>query len=115
MDLKNECLQVYNTVCRSSSTASECVNRISKGQTRSLNDLANVLPPQEHVELALILAYATVTLYGVNLRCSGTDEKRHPLNREYERLLTYVAKIRSSIDRPRKRKLEVTLSRQDPE
>lgn len=104
MDLKNDCLEAYSAVARSACSASDSISKISTGRTRCLSDLVNLLPPREHAELALVLAYATVTLFGVNLRCSGTDEKRHPLERERERLMTYIAKF-VSVRTDRKRRL----------
>lgn len=108
MDLRNECLAVYSTICQSATRLSDDLVEISKRDTRGFGEIMQQLPPREQIELAVILAYATVTLYGVNLRCDGTDEKRHPIDRERERLHSYVMKSRvSAPDITRKRKLSM--------
>lgn len=111
MDLRNECLAVYTTISQSARSLSDDLVGISNRDSRSFTEIMQQLPPREQVELSVILAYAMVTLYGVNLRCEGTDEKRHPINRERERLRSYIVKTRPSArEITHKRKLNI-----DPE
>jgi hypothetical protein len=108
MDLKNDCLEVYRTVSEASVRISERMDALSKSGSRNLADVMKLLPPRNQAELSLTLAYAVVTMYGISLCCDGTDENRHPLVRERDRLLTYIAKLRTTSGlTTHKRKLEV--------
>ena len=108
MDLINECLAVYTTIGQSARSLSDDLVAISNRDSRTFGEIMQQLPPREQVELSVILAYAMVTLYGVNLRCDGTDEKRHPIDRERERLLSYIAKSRPfAPESTHKRKLSI--------
>jgi|LauGreDrversion4_2_1035121.scaffolds.fasta_scaffold154012_2 hypothetical protein len=107
MDIRQDSLTAYSLLSGCANDISTAVNRISKSDSKNLSDVLGIVPLDEHIEIGLALAYTVVSIYGASLRCDGTDEKKHPISREKERLLSYIKKARStgSPDRRKRRRV----------
>lgn len=72
------------------------LNAISSSGKLQLQTVVENLAPREAAELNMTVAAAIVSLYRAHLRCQGTDDSKHVIGQECERIDTYVAKLSSS-------------------
>ena len=57
------------------------------------SEIATKLNPRESAEFYLSLATAFINLIQANLRCHGTDDSKHAIQREVIRLQSYILKL----------------------
>ena len=64
----------------------------SKGNS-SLHDIVPLLAPRESVELNLALAMGLISLLQAQMTSQGIDSGKHQLQREIQRLRSYMSKL----------------------
>jgi hypothetical protein len=93
MDLQRQSIEKLEVISKYADKVSVTLDKISTNGAKSLSDISMNLPPREAVEFNFALAYAIVSMFGSNLRCQGTDSSRHAIQKEEERLRTYIEKL----------------------
>ena len=58
------------------------------------------LAPREIAELNLTVAVSIISLYKAHLRCQGTDDSKHAIMQECERLEAYLPKLSQALYPP---------------
>lgn len=77
---------------------SQLISRLSSSGAAGLPSVGNSLMPRERAELAYALAYSVLTTYTALLRCQGTDASKHAVNREEDRMRSYLDKLTQNIN-----------------
>lgn len=86
----------FDQISREIHNLSELFGQLNPTGNLSLSELTNTLPPREKKELCFALVYTITVLYSTLLRCQGTDESKHAILKEYERLKPYLHKLSSN-------------------
>lgn len=95
MDVQNAYVSNFTDLEKSIMDLKVLLREITLDGERSLPDLSNILTPGESLELYLTLATNLVALVQTNLRCQGTDDSKHAIQREASRLASYIMKLSS--------------------
>lgn len=95
MDVQNAYVSNLTELEKSIVELKEMLSKITFNGERSLADLSSKLSPRESLELYLTLVTNIVTLVQTNLRCQGTDDSKHAIQREASRLASYITKLTS--------------------
>jgi hypothetical protein len=71
----------------------DSLNSLRADTNTPASELAAKLNPRESAEFYLSLATALIKLIQANLRCHGTDDAKHAIQREVIRLQSYILKL----------------------
>jgi hypothetical protein len=71
----------------------ELIKELSSGGKLTLQDLSALLAPRESAELNIALAVCLVSLLEAQMISQGIDSSKHQLQREVQRLQSYLSKL----------------------
>jgi len=96
MDLQGQSLATFDTISNNISRVLQTLENVSGPTGKSLGEISSTLPPREATELNFTLANVIVSMFGSALRCQGTDSTKHAIQKEEERLRSYLGKLSPS-------------------